>query len=427
MKNDETERPRTGRAAPGRAQVGQDGHIHLGEEEAGRLGIERCAQLGVERLPDGLKLLAHDVLPNKVYVELTTECNLDCGMCIRHSWEEPGGRMAPRTFHRILEQLAELPSVTTIQFGGFGEPLMHPDFFDFVAIAKGVGREAEVITNGLLLDVAAAEQCIEEQVDRLIVSVDGLRPETHPLLHTSDFGTVHANLRRLYQLRRLRGVPAPEIGLEFVATKRNIGELPALRRLAVGLGFTSILVTNPIPYTPELADEILYEQCTTTPRRRGSSVYTPVVDLPHTDACPEVDDVVRQLVGSAVRLRRNGTDLAGAGPRCRFVTEGRFAISWSGHVSPCLALLHSHAYYFRGRRKRVECYHLGNVDDRPLADIWADERSRAFRARVRDWDFSPCIDCGGCDLRDTNDRDCFGNAFPRCGECLWAAGIVQCP
>jgi hypothetical protein len=24
-------------------------------------------------------------------------------------------------------------------------------------------------------------------------------------------------------------------------------------------------------------------------------------------------------------------------------------------------------------------------------------------------------------------EDCYGNAFPACGGCLWAQGIIQCP
>ncbi|NQT89126.1 radical SAM protein [bacterium] len=368
-----------------------------------------------------------DVAPAKVYIELTTECNLDCAMCIRHSWDEPGGAMAPATFRRIIDQLAGLPSVATIQFGGFGEPMLHPEFFPFVALAKEAGYAVECITNGLLLDADAAEQCIESRLDRIVVSIDGLEPATHSLLHTSDFATVRANVRRLYLSRLHRGVPCPEIGLEFVATKQNIGELVAVKRLAPVLGFTSIIVTNPIPYTPELADQILYERWTTTPRRHSTSIWMPRVDLPYTDSCPETDDALRHLVASGAQLRLNGADYLGWGPRCRFVTEGRFAITWDGCVTPCLALLHSHTYYFRGNPKHVRCHHIGNVQERPLAAIWQDAAYRAFRGRVQAWDFSPCIDCGGCELRETNDEDCFGNEFPRCGECLWAAGIVQCP
>jgi len=67
------------------------------------------------------------------------------------------------------------------------------------------------------------------------------------------------------------------------------------------------------------------------------------------------------------------------------------------------------------------------VNEQSLAEIWNDAEYRSFRDRVRRFEFSPCIDCGGCDLRESNESDCFGDAFPRCGECLWAHGLVQCP
>jgi uncharacterized protein YqjF (DUF2071 family) len=89
--------------------------------------------------------------------------------------------------------------------------------------------------------------------------------------------------------------------------------------------------------------------------------------------------------------------------------------------------MHSHEYYFRRRLRQVRHFHLGNVNAAPLEAIWLSEAYRAFRRRVRQFDFSPCSDCGGCDLRETNQRDCSSSEFPSCGECLWAAGIVQCP
>jgi len=368
-----------------------------------------------------------DVPPSKVYVELTTDCNLDCAMCIRHVWDEPSGRMSRGVFQQVIDQLADLPSVSTIQLGGFGEPMMHADFFSFVALAKERGYAVECITNGVLLDAAAADQVISSGLDRLVVSMDSVEPTGSTLLHTASPATVRSNIQRLYAQRLQRKSATPDIAVEFVATRRNIAELPALRRLSRALGITQIIVTNPIPYTQDLADQLLYEHLATTPRRRPVSVYSPVVDLPYMDASPEADSVRRQLIQSGAHVQVNGVPVTSRGPRCRFITEGRFAIAWNGDVAPCLALLHSHAYHFRGDRREIIAYPVGNVEDRPLAHIWQDGAYRAFRARVLAWDFSPCIDCGGCELREANDQDCFGSDFPRCGECLWAAGIVQCP
>jgi MoaA/NifB/PqqE/SkfB family radical SAM enzyme len=335
--------------------------------------------------------------------------------------------MAARTFRRIIEQLGELPGVTTVQFSGFGEPMAHPAFFGLVGLAKGAGYAVEVVTNGLLLDAAAAEQLVNLRVDRLVVSLDAVDAEGIAGLHAGSFPAVYANLKRLHRLRVARGVTWPELGLAFVATKRNVAELPALRRLAPELGFSSILVTNLVPCTPELDAETLYERWTTAPRQRPPSPWNPCVDLPFTDAHSAAYGVLRRLLDSGAHLRLNGVDVAGTGPRCRFVTEGRFAIGWDGRVSPCLPLLHTHTYYFRGEPKRVRAYAVGNVNEAPLRELWRAEGYRRFRERVRAWEFAPCIDCGGCDLRESNEADCFGDEFPRCGECLWAAGLVQCP
>ena len=64
------------------------------------------------------------------------------------------------------------------------------------------------------------------------------------------------------------------------------------------------------------------------------------------------------------------------------------------------------------------------------AKLSVDENSdeyKAFRERVRGFEFSPCIRCGGCDNRLENCEDCFGNGAPTCGGCLWSEGIVTCP
>ena len=36
-------------------------------------------------------------------------------------------------------------------------------------------------------------------------------------------------------------------------------------------------------------------------------------------------------------------------------------------------------------------------------------------------------DCGWYDFSLANEEDCFGNAFPTCGGCLWSQGVIRCP
>lgn len=364
---------------------------------------------------------------HKIYVEITTDCNLDCGMCIRHAWEEPAGSMDVETFETLLEQIGQIPSASVLQFGGFGEPTVHPQFPRLLLRAKEAGLGAELVTNGTRLDKDLLATLVDLELDRLIVSFEGEHARDDGVFHPRSNGEVRKSLQDLYRLKVLGRRERPEVIVEFVATRRNIDQLPAVKRLALELGFSGIVVTNLIPHRPELADEILYARWTTATGTSRPSPWHPTVDLPRMDVRSEASPVVEQLQMTGTGLRVCGNDLSGRGIHCRFVNEGCVAIGPAGDVSPCLPLLHTYHYYFRGKKRRVLTYRLGNVRRTPLGAIWTSEAYRAFRGRVRRFEFSPCIDCGGCELRESNEEDCFGNGFPCCGECLWAAGLVQCP
>ena len=69
----------------------------------------------------------------RLYVEPTNRCNLDCRTCMRHGWEESLGFMEFGLFEKIMADLRSFPERPDIFFGGFGEPLGHPRIADMVA------------------------------------------------------------------------------------------------------------------------------------------------------------------------------------------------------------------------------------------------------------------------------------------------------
>jgi MoaA/NifB/PqqE/SkfB family radical SAM enzyme len=335
--------------------------------------------------------------------------------------------MARRTFERLVAELRAIPTASMLNFGGFGEPLVHPECLAFLRQAKAAGLRVELVTNGALLDPTVADALVEMELDRLFVSVDS--PGTPPdgTFHDEASLRVQSNLRELFRARLRQRARRPEVTFVVVATRRNVHQLPAVRRLARELGASRILVTNLVPYTAELESEVLYGRWTTSCRGNPPSPWNPAFDFPRVDARSEAARIVDQLGGHGSDISVNGVPISGGSMACRFAREGRLAIDPGGNVSPCLPLLHAYAYYFRRERRAVRPFHLGCVDEQSLASIWDSPRYLAFRQRARKFDFSPCIDCGGCDLRETNEDDCFGSGFPSCGDCLWAAGFIQCP
>jgi hypothetical protein len=89
--------------------------------------------------------------------------------------------------------------------------------------------------------------------------------------------------------------------------------------------------------------------------------------------------------------------------------------------------MHSYPTFLNGQNRSVRRYILGSLVDRGLKSTWDAPDYLAFRKRVQEFDFSPCTWCGGCELSEKNEDDCFSNIFPTCGGCLWAQGVIQCP
>lgn len=365
----------------------------------------------------------------KLYLEPTTRCNLACRTCIRNLWDEPPGDMPETTFARLLAGLRAFSPMPTVFFGGFGEPLAHPRLADMVAQAKALGARVELITNGTLLTEAIARQLIAARLDVLWVSIDGATPESYADVRLgAALPEVVANVARFRDLRRtwIFRLPTPEIGIAFVAMKRNIADLPALLRLASNLGASHFLVTNVLPYTAELRAEVLYSR-TLSEIAYLSSRWVPKLNLPKMD----LDTLTREPFYQALHSNRNvtfaGSNWSGATDRCPFIAGGAAAVGWDGGFSPCLPLLHSYASYLDERQSSVRRWIVGNVAERSLSDLWNAPEHLAFRRRVQDFDFAPCVACGGCDLSQSNEADCYGNGFPTCGNCLWAQGVIQCP
>jgi len=167
-----------------------------------------------------------------------------------------------------------------------------------------------------------------------------------------------------------------------------------------------VLVTHLLPHTLDVAEEILYDS-----------------DQPVGPPLSWLVPDQWSMVWGRMDLPRTKW---GAEPRCRFVANRSLVVGWDGGVSPCYPLMHSYPYYIYGRLKNVTRYVLGNVREQPLVDIWTSDECVAFRAKVREFRFTSCVDCGlGCAYTEENE-DCLGNV-PSCADCLWAQDIIRCP
>jgi MoaA/NifB/PqqE/SkfB family radical SAM enzyme len=410
------------------AEVDESGRLILPPEVARQFGLLPGSKVRLDEGHNFVRMHRPITHLTKVYIEPTVACNLDCITCFRNAWDQPIGRMSDETFEHILAGLKRLSPMPDVYFGGIGEPLFHPKTIEWIRRVKELGVKVELITNGTILTEKIARQLIDAGLDILWLSLDGATPEHYEDVRLgAELPTVLANIRRLAGLRKKGHFPVPEIGVAFVAMKRNIDDLPKIIKLGHTFGARYYSVSNVQPATEEMQAERLYTRTMRNIAYMPSPVL-PKLSLPKIDFNEETQAALTEAFNSGCNVSYAGNNWGGANDVCNFVESGTMSIAWTGDVSPCWPLMHTHMSYLHGKPRLSKKHVIGNVRESSLGDIWLDPEYLAYRERLHNFVFAPCTFCGGCDLSEANEEDCLGNTIsPVCGGCLWAQGIIQCP
>ncbi len=362
-----------------------------------------------ELIEDGFVFLKKKPDLKRVYIEVTNRCNLNCITCIRNSWCDSVNDLEFFIFSKIIEELKDFKDVKEFYFGGFGEPLSHLRILEMIELAKKSDLKVTVSSNGVLLDRNMVKALVKAKLDQIVVSFDSAQPQQYGNIRVgSSLTNVVANIHALNEEKMNKRSHLPKIGIEFVAMKRNIQEIPAMSMLARTLGASFVIVTNILPHTEDMIKEVLYDGEHKLPEASTWPVY--------------MKDWLLWGMMEFPKMKW------GAFRRCRFMESHSIVIASDGVVSPCYPLLHSYSYYILGRKKNVKKYHFGKITEKSLMDIYTSDEFLKFRYRVRNFNFPSCVDCDlnpNCDYASSN-TDCWGGD-PSCADCLYAQDIVKCP
>ena len=421
--------------------------------------------------------------PSKLFVEVTTLCNLQCGMCVKQNGIGgiPEGSMSPETFERLAPAFPHLDSLV---LNGIGESLLHPQLETFIARARLLLPEHAWIgfqSNGMALTEERAASLVDAGLDRICLSLDTVSDDSFRSIRSGGelqgIAAAFASLNKAKEERRGRDL---KIGIEFVLMRRNFADLPEAVRWAGRAGASFAIVTQLMPYQQELAAQAAYDTNTaaaiavydrwkTTALQEGLDIRRYLDTLTKVARTPEeerIERLVEQMRSDAEEqgitlhvdrlLRRDEEWLAsaeaifdearqaaseagmeltlpGMAPRntrrCEFVEGGSAFISWDGNVHPCYFLWHRYSCYVGGVAKRIKPWVIGSLRDRDILSIWNDAASGSFRERVMAYKFPFCFDCGFalCDYvgEEEFEQDCYIEPVP-CGACLWCTGLFHC-
>jgi MoaA/NifB/PqqE/SkfB family radical SAM enzyme len=410
------------------AEVDDAGRLVLPADVISRYGLNPGARVRLDEGMNFVRLHRPVTHLTKIYIEPTVACNLECITCFRNCWDQPIGRMSEETFNQILSGLKTLDPIPNVYFGGIGEPLFHPRTVEWIAKVKSLGVKVELITNGTILNEKIARQLIDVGLDILWVSLDGATPETYADVRIgAELTSILDNLNRLNKMRKASHYPTPEIGIAFVAMKRNIADLPKVIKIGKSLRAKYFSISNIQPATVDMLPDRLYNR-TVRDIAYLQAPHLPSLSLPKIDFDEHTRDALFEVFNSQLNINFAGNNWGGANDVCNFVENGTMSIAWTGDVSPCWPLMHTHMSYLHNKPRLSKKHVIGNVNQHSLTDLWLAPDYLAYRERLHNFGFAPCTFCGGCDLSETNEEDCIGNTIaPVCGGCLWAQGVIQCP
>ena len=342
----------------------------------------------------------------KLYLELTNKCNLNCTICYRRSWNEEPMDMDLKLFNRIKKEIGVINSLKSIVLGGIGEPTCAPLIYE--AIGALGHYHLTLTTNAMDIDDELL-YLIVRRVNLVMVSIDGLH-ENFSKIRNADLDAVIENMNRINRLKESAAKNSPFIGIQFVLSRDNADDVCRMIDLAADVKAHVLVLSNLMPQNRENAEKILY---TRYENKQGRLLF---------------DKAVKHSFRKGIKLVLPNYELK-TERKCSFVEDGAAFIDAWGDMVPCYRLSHTYREYVFGREKTVIKNSFGSLYEKDIRSIWESSRYSHFRSVVRNNLYPSCIDCDyveGCDLvRDTN-YDCYTES-PSCADCLWARKYIICP
>lgn len=168
-------------------------------------------------------------MPPALSFELTDFCNLRCPECPSGSGKMKRGRgfMNSDLFKSVISETKPFLFNANLYFQG--EPMMHPEFFNFLDRSKDV--HTTVSTNGHFISEENAEMLVLSGLNKLIISVDGIDQETYSKYRINgNLEKVLTGLRAVAEAKK-RMRTGMKIIVQFLVNRHNQHQVVQIRKL----------------------------------------------------------------------------------------------------------------------------------------------------------------------------------------------------
>lgn len=191
-------------------------------------------------------------LPYWLVIDPCNYCNLACPFCPTGQGRGARGKgiFKPDDFEKILAEIG--PELLHIDFVNWGEPTLNKDLFKMIRLAKSHNIDTKIDSNFNCLEEKDMEEMILSGLDKVIVSLDGLTPETYAKYRVGgDFRKAMNNMVALVKKKKELGRDNPYVSWQFLVFRHNEHEVENARALAQDIGVDHIGITKAFIGDPE--------------------------------------------------------------------------------------------------------------------------------------------------------------------------------
>jgi radical SAM protein with 4Fe4S-binding SPASM domain len=185
--------------------------------------------------------------PVEWMVETTNRCNLACPMCPRTTVDFQQRDMQLEFFKQILQSHPEAEEIWPY---GFGEPLLNPSLFEFIAYAKQQKRVVALSSNAALLNAESGRRLLQSGLDYLILPVDGVEKNAYETnRYPAQYDRIESQIDRFLSQKLALGSRL-HVTLQMIRMKNNDGQVEAFRRRWRRAGVDAVRVRDDLSGGP---------------------------------------------------------------------------------------------------------------------------------------------------------------------------------
>ena len=163
-------------------------------------------------------------LPREIEVEINTERSLRINGYPHEAMQGRRPAMTMDTFEKIVTDCAAFDDIC-LTIGGFGEPLLHSDLAEMVALAKSKGiLGINIETDGCHLSGDVAKAIVRSQVDTISIYLDADSPQLYQAIKGIDlFEDIVENIETFIQ--QSNAVRGPTVIPHMIKSRRTLPEM----------------------------------------------------------------------------------------------------------------------------------------------------------------------------------------------------------